>query len=77
MRTTLDLPDHLMVVAKQKAAADHTSLREVVAEALARYLLATPADPAPTPWRFPTLPGKGGMFPGIDPTDTSALLEIE
>lgn len=77
MRTTLDLPDHLMVVAKQKAAADHTSLREVVAEALARYLLSGSEAQAAQPFRVPVLPGRGGMHPGIDPCDSSALLEIE
>ncbi len=76
MRTTMDLPDHLLVLAKQRAAAEHTSLRDVMAEALARYLNATPATRT-TRFLVPVLPGLGGMLPGIDPTDTSALLEIE
>ena len=76
MRTTMELPDHLMVLAKQRAAVDHTSLREVMAEALARYLQTGPL----TPTRF-VVPidahARGGMLPGIDPCDSSALLEIE
>lgn len=76
MRTTMDLPDHLMVLAKQRAAAEHTSLREVMAEALARYLQSASASPS----RFMVpvdLQSRGGLLPGIDPVDSSALLEIE
>ncbi len=76
MRTTLELPDHLFVLAKQRAAAEHTSLREIMAEALAQYLQPGPVVPGKR-FLVPVLPGGGGMLPGIDPTDTSALLEIE
>jgi hypothetical protein len=76
MRTTMDLPDHLMVLAKQRAAAEHTSLREVLAEALARYLQAGPV--APARFQVPVdRQARGGLLPGIDPCDSSALLEIE
>jgi hypothetical protein len=78
MRTTMDLPDHLMILAKQRAAAEQTSLREVMAEALAQYLRPTPVIGAGTRFLVPVdRKSKGGMLPGIDPTDSSALLEIE
>jgi hypothetical protein len=78
MRTTMDLPDHLMILAKQRAAAEQTSLREVMAEALAQYLRPTSQTSAPGRFLVPVMPSSGGgMLPGIDPCDSSALLEIE
>jgi hypothetical protein len=76
MRTTLDLPDHLLVIAKQRAAAEHTSLRDIIAEALAQFLNPV-AVPASTRFCVPVLPAAaGGMLPGIDPTDSSTLLDL-
>ena len=78
MRTTMDLPDHLMILAKQRAAADRTSLREIMAEALAQYLQRSATPVAQQRFLVPVMPSTGGgMLPGIDPCDSSALLEIE
>ena len=77
MRTTMDLPDHLLILAKQRAAVDQTSLREVMAEALAQYLQPTSRPTTPSRFLVPVMSGSGGMQPGINPCDSSALLEIE
>jgi hypothetical protein len=79
MRTSIDIPDHLLALARKRAEAGHTTLREVLLASLSRYLLeAQPAPVADGPFLVPVLSGaSGGMLPGVDPTDTSALLEIE
>jgi hypothetical protein len=38
MRTTIDLPDELMRTAKQKAAEDNTTLRDIFERSLRQYL---------------------------------------
>ncbi len=76
MRTTIDLPDHLLVDAKKLAAERHVPLTRLLEESLRSYLSdqrqrmsgeATPlpvlADPAPVA--------------GIDLDDTSRLWEVE
>lgn len=79
MRTSVDVPDHLLALARARATAERTTLREVLIASLSRYLLEDPAPTAETgaPWQVPVIPSTGGMFPHIDPTDSSALLEIE
>ena len=44
MKTTVDLPDRLVIAAKQKAAAQRRPLRELVEEGL-RWVVETPAAP--------------------------------
>lgn len=80
MRTSVDVPDHLLALARSRALAEHTTLREVLIASLSRYLLDEPQPPTPTgdtPYQFPVLKGSGGMHPDIDPTDSSALWELE
>jgi len=82
MRTSVDVPDHLLALARARAAAERTTLREILIASLGQYLLGGPAakagDSAVTPWQVPVSPhAAGGMFANIDPTDSSALLELE
>lgn len=80
MRTSVDVPDHLLALARARATAERTTLREVLIASLSRYLLdePQPAAAANTPWQVPVFrDAKGGMFPHINPTDSSVLLEIE
>ncbi len=39
MRTTLDLPDHLLTEIKIRAAKEHRKIKDVIAEALEKGLL--------------------------------------
>lgn len=78
MRTTVDLPDHLLIAAKQLAAERRIPLTRVLEESLRAYLAeeragARDADPSPP------LPIVRGVRParGIDLDDTSALLDLE
>lgn len=77
MRTTVDLPDHLLVEAKQLAAERHLPLTRLFEESLRSYLgeqRLRRRDAAPPP-----LPVLKGPVPvkGVDLSDTSRLWELE
>jgi plasmid stability protein len=74
MRTTVDLPDDLLVEAKERAAREGRSLSEVVADAVRRSF-APIAAPERVPIELPTFDG-GGLQPGVDLDDSAALLEL-
>ncbi len=75
MRTTVDLPDHLLIEAKKLAAERHSSLTRIVEESLRSFLadqrLAL-ADREPLP--LPTLKRPRPLI-GLD--DTSRLWELD
>ena len=75
MRTTINLPDDLILQAKKAALEADTTLTEIIAsavrEALAKRKRKTPAKEL----RLITY-GKGGVRPGVDLDDTSALLDL-
>jgi hypothetical protein len=76
MRTTIDLPDHLLVDAKKLAAERHVPLTRLLEESLRAYLsdqrLHTREEPAPLPVLTAPAP-----VPGVDLDDTSRLWELE
>ncbi len=77
MRTTVDIPDHLLVEAKQLAAERHVPLTRLFEDSLRLYLgeqRSRQAQDAPAP-----LPLLRDAVPvaGIDLGDTSRLWEIE
>ncbi len=77
MRTTIDLPDHLLVEAKQLAAERHLSFTRLVEESVRLYLSeqrARRAGPEPPP--LPLL-REPALRAGIDLDDTSRLWELE
>jgi hypothetical protein len=78
MRTTVDLPDHLLLEAKQLAAARRIPLTRVLEESLRAYLAAERTRERESA-AIPPLPVVRGVRPvrGVDLDDTSALLEIE
>ncbi len=73
MRTTLDLDDALMRRAKKLAAERGTSLTALIEEAL-RERLTRPAR-VPRKRRLHTFRGDG-LRPGVELSDTSALLDL-
>lgn len=76
MRTTVDLPDHLLVDAKKLAAERHIPLTRLFEESLRAYLgdhRARAAEKAPP---LPRL-SEPRLVPGVDLDDTSALWETE
>ncbi len=76
MRTTIDLPDHLLVDAKKLAAERHLPLTRLLEESLRAYLgeerLRRREEPAPLPILTEPSP-----LPGVDLDDTSRLWERE
>ena len=76
MRTTLDIPDHILVEAKKLAADRRLPLTRIVEESLRSFLSEQRARSAEPP---PPLPVVRDAAPrhGIDLDDTSRLWEIK
>jgi hypothetical protein len=76
-RTTVRLPDDLVRRAKRKAIAEGRSLTALIEDGLRRVL----ADSAPAGKAERVLPpvssATGGLMPGVDLEDATALQEIE
>jgi hypothetical protein len=72
MRTTIDLPDHLLLEAKKLAAERHVPLTRLLEESLRAYLsgqrLRAREEPAP----LPVLAGPAPVA-GVDLDDTCRL----
>lgn len=73
MRTTLDLDEELIRRAKQRAAAEGTSLTRLL-EAALRLLLDPPRRPARR-YRLRLLTQKGRLVPGVKLDDRDSLYE--
>lgn len=76
MRTTIDLPDHLLVDAKKLAAERHIPLTRVLEESLRAYLVDQRLRSREEPPRLPVLT-EPAPVPGVDLDDTSRLWEME
>ncbi|MFN0156329.1 MAG: type II toxin-antitoxin system VapB family antitoxin [Gaiella sp.] len=72
MRTTIRLDESLLRDAKRRAAETGRTLTAVIEDALRRALAERPREQARQ--RVPTY-GRGGLRPGIDLDDSSALLD--
>ena len=73
MKTTIDLPDELLIAAKKKAAEERTSLRKLVTRGL-RQVLGSGSEAAAEATRtirFVTV--DGGLPPGLDLSDRAAM----
>jgi hypothetical protein len=73
MKTTVDLPDDLLIRAKKRAAETRTPLRALIARGLRRELDAgarRPRKPAP---RIHWVIAPGGLPPELDVSDREAL----
>ena len=71
MRTTIDINDALLQAAKARAAQERKTLKETFEQAL-RAFLASPAPATDAP-PIPVFRGRG-VQPGVDLTDSAALL---
>jgi Arc/MetJ family transcription regulator len=76
MRTTIDIPDHLLAEAKQLAAERHLPLTRLVEDSLRLYLgeqrlRRAQAEPAPLPLLRGPVP-----VAGVDLDDASRLWEL-
>jgi hypothetical protein len=75
MRTTINLPDELIQRAKKAALEADTTLTEIIENAL-RESLARRSQKKPRREFKLITSGQGGLQPGVDLDDTSALLDL-
>jgi hypothetical protein len=75
MRTTINLPDDLVLQAKRAALDADTTLTEIIANALRESLAKRQKKNTRRDFKIITS-GSGGLLPGVDLDDTSALLDI-
>lgn len=79
MRTTINLPDSLMVQAKKAALDAEKTLTDFIADAVRQAVAnkkrKSRVDVAPLPVFTPP-PGQEGFQPGVDLDDTAALLDL-
>lgn len=74
MRTTIQLPEELLAEAKHAATASRRTLTQVIEDAL-REALARRKQHVRQVVDLPVF-GDGGLLPGVDLDDTSALLDL-
>lgn len=74
MRTTVRLDDDLLAAAKQRAAADHTTLTSLIEDSLRQTLALRPVLSSK---RLRVRPvGDATTLPGIDLDDSTALRDV-
>lgn len=75
MRTTINLPDGLILEAKRAALEQDTTLTEVIGNALREALSKRHRGVPRKKFKIITY-GEGGVLPGVDLSNTAALLDI-
>ncbi len=75
MRTTIRLDPDLLARAKALAARTRRTLTAVIEDALRAALARSRSTRGRERIELPTF-GSGGLLPGVDLDDTSALLEV-
>lgn len=73
MKTTVELPDELLIQAKQRAAEQRRPLRALVEEGLRLVLQSRSSKPQKKQVRLITV--KGGLPPGLDLSNREAMYE--
>jgi hypothetical protein len=74
MRTTVRLNDDLLAAAKQRAAADHTTLAALIEDSLRRTLASRPATGSGRLEIRRT--GDAQLQPGVNLDDSAALRDL-
>jgi hypothetical protein len=74
VRTTVRLDDALLTAAKQRAAADHTTLTALIEDSLRRTLAMRPGR-SNKQFRLRTR-GDATTLPGVDLDDSAALRDL-
>jgi len=76
MRTTVRLPDPLMLQAKKEAQRRGRTVTALIEQGL-RLVLAQPEKAEPRKWvSLPVSSATGGLLPGVDLNNSAALLDI-
>ncbi len=75
MKTTVDLPDDLLIRAKKRAAETRTPLRVLIERGLRRELAGPARGRARRgPRQIKWVVASGGLPPGLDVSDRSSLV---
>ncbi len=74
MKTTIELPDELLIAAKKKAAELRKPLRVLIEEGLRQLVYGTPTTP-PRKRKSRWVTVKGGLPPGLDIADREQMHE--
>jgi hypothetical protein len=75
MRTTVNLPDPLLVQARRRAAETGRTLTTFIADAVRESLARRREGPNQPPVRLTTF-GRSGLQPGVDLDDSAALEDL-
>jgi hypothetical protein len=73
MRTTIDISDELLRLAKKRAADEGATLRQVVEAALRLYLVKSPNR---TGYKLSWRTERGRLLPGVRLDDRDALFDL-
>ncbi|MGA2984894.1 MAG: hypothetical protein ABSG32_13860 [Terriglobia bacterium] len=73
MKTTVELPDDLLLEAKRKALETRTTLREIMERALRRELRQAGSRPPRRSGRIRWITSPGGLPPDLDVSDRSKM----
>ena len=75
MKTTIDLPDDLLIAAKMLAAKRRTTIRSLVERGLRKELGESGSSAAGRRPRIRWVTVKGGLAPGLDVADRARMME--
>ena len=75
MKTTVDLPDDLLIAAKKLAAEKRTTIRSLVERGLRKELGESENRAAHHRPRIRWVTVKGGLAPGLDVADRAKMME--
>jgi len=75
MKTTIDLPDDLLIEAKKRAAETRTTIRALVERGLRRELGEGPSRKAARPPAIRWITVKGGLPRDLDLADRAAMMD--
>lgn len=75
MRTTINLPDDLIIQLKKLATASHSTVTALIEEMLREGLARRRHHRRASRATLPTY-GKQGPLPGVDLDDTASLLDV-
>jgi len=75
MKTTIDLPDDILIAAKKLAAERRTTIRSLVERGLRKELSESESRAARRRPRIRWVTVKGGLAPGLDMADRARMME--